>query len=358
MPFPDGRQPIQLADFNKGIISVVDSKGAIHFFNQKLVRIANIKGSGNFPMAIWNHETRVGVVDDLGWAQEFHSPSVADLIAPKNKGELTDLAWFCPDKLLFTGLFNKAELRASPFNRATPLTFDNGPSAISCAADRQGRVFVARGDTIQRIDHDGNILYGSKTQKKVRFLGAEGDRVLVKHTDGTDTLLDADTLEHQYTISEPSKAASLSPMADKVVLITQTGTIKIIRTADGSELEEFDLRDPRPTTVTISTNGVVYVGFIGGLVRAFEPGKRQTPIDFQGHITIVVALELSPDNKRLATASVDGQIRLWDLNSGQDLMVLHSSQNKSAIRLRFSPDGQKLGCTNTGSQPDIFDARP
>ena len=163
---------------------------------------------------------------------------------------------------------------------------------------------------------------------------------------------------NQVTLTVLAKDAALSPNADKVVLITPSGRIKIIRSTDGTELEEFDSLDSHPTAVTMSTNGTVYVGFFGGLVRAFEPGKRQTPKDFQGHITGIIALELSPDNRRLASASVgDGQIRIWDLNSGQDLMVLQASKNKFVFRLRFSPDGQKLGCTSTGS-PEIFDARP
>lgn len=358
MPFPDGKQPMKLANWNQELIGVADSQSAIHFFNQKLLRIGYQAGSGNMPMAIWNSETRVGLVDEKGAAQEFNSPSLADFNGAKTKDILAGLAWFCPDKLLFTGLSNKAELRAFPFNRATPLTFDNSPKSIYCAADRQGRVFVAMGDKIQRIDHDGKILYGGNTPKAVRALGAEGDRVLVQQTDGTGVLLDAETLGHSFTLSVPAKAAALSPNADSVVLINPSGRIQILRTADGSELEEFDPLDLQAATVTMSTNGTVYVGFFGGLIRAFESGKRQTPKDFQGHNALITALELSPDNRRLASASVDGQIRLWDLDSGQDLMVLNASQNKSVIRLRFSPDGQNLGCTNAGGPPDIFDARP
>ena len=358
MPFPDGKQPIQLANLYKEFISVVDLQGTIHFFNHKLLRVAHRQGSGNLPRALWNNETRVGVVDDLGGAHEFYTLSAGDLVLPKNKGILADLAWFCPDKILFTGLSNQAELRAFPFNQATPLALD-GNGNIFCAADRQGRAFVARGDKVQRIDQDGKILYGATAPKAVRFLCAEGDRVLVRQPDGTVILFDAETLMNQVTLTVLAKDAALSPNADKVVLITPSGRIKIIRSTDGTELEEFDSLDSHPTAVTMSTNGTVYVGFFGGLVRAFEPGKRQTPKDFQGHITGIIALELSPDNRRLASASgPDGQIRIWDLNSGQDLMVLQASKNKIVYRLRFSPDGQKLGSTSSNSQPDIFDARP
>ncbi len=358
MPFPDGRQPIQLAVLDKEHLAVVDFHSTIHFFNPKLNRTDSKAGSGNVPTAIWHNETKVGVVDDFGNAQEFHSPSVANSMAPKNKEILSELAWFCPDKLLFTGIYNKAELRAFPFNRANPLTLENGTKPIHCAADRKGRVFVAMGDKIQRIDHDGNVLYSSKTPKPVRSLGAEGDRILVSQSDGTDILLDAESLALQLTLPGPSKAVALSPSDDKVVLITPTGTIKIIRTLDGSELEEFDPQGTQPTGVTISTNGIVYVSYMGGLIRAFEPGKRHIPKDFQGHSSPIATLDLSPDNKRLASGSIDGQIRIWDLSSGEDLLVLNSKQIKSVLRLRFSPDGQKLGCTTTSNQPDIFDARP
>ena len=49
----------------------------------------------------------------------------------------------------------------------------------------------------------------------------------------------------------------------------------------------------------------------------------------------------SPDGKRLASASVDNTVRVWDVQTGQEL---HSFKNGGRI-VSFSPDGKRLAST-------------
>jgi len=57
--------------------------------------------------------------------------------------------------------------------------------------------------------------------------------------------------------------------------------------------------------------------------------------------TGVVDLAFSSDGSRLATASHDGSVRIWDPSSGEQLLVLHG-HDATVTSVAFSPDGSRL----------------
>ena len=66
--------------------------------------------------------------------------------------------------------------------------------------------------------------------------------------------------------------------------------------------------------------------------RALEP--------FRGHQGDVVRLALSPEGSRLASASADGTVRLWDVGTGES-RVLHRHAGP-ALGVSFLPDGRQV----------------
>jgi WD40 repeat protein len=63
---------------------------------------------------------------------------------------------------------------------------------------------------------------------------------------------------------------------------------------------------------------------------------------FTGHLDFVSGLSFSPDGQTLATGSMDGTIRLWNVSNGDTLASL-SGHMEEVTDVAFSPDGRTLG---------------
>jgi WD40 repeat protein len=75
----------------------------------------------------------------------------------------------------------------------------------------------------------------------------------------------------------------------------------------------------------------------GKLVRAF-----------QGHTDRTRYVAFSPDNKWLASTSVDGTLRVWDMVTGQTMRVLSGEDKKGFAKVLFSPDSKLLAGVGDG----------
>jgi WD40 repeat protein len=68
----------------------------------------------------------------------------------------------------------------------------------------------------------------------------------------------------------------------------------------------------------------------------------------RGHTGQVSTIDVSPDERVIATGSADRTVRLWDATTGAPLRALHHTEH--VWRVRFSPDGkQLLACGYEGS---------
>lgn len=87
----------------------------------------------------------------------------------------------------------------------------------------------------------------------------------------------------------------------------------------------------------------------GSRVRAGDPGAR---VVLAGHTEPVYAVDFAPDDARVATASLDGTARIWDVATGALLTTFEHTAarigNKTGCRLygvAWSPDGSRLVTT-------------
>ncbi|MBY0513536.1 MAG: hypothetical protein K2P78_06450 [Gemmataceae bacterium] len=109
-----------------------------------------------------------------------------------------------------------------------------------------------------------------------------------------------------------------------------------VRTRDDVQLAGAVVRF-QPTSIPNTTHAVV-VGPDGvAVVRDFATGRDVVRLN--GHHTRVTAVAVSPDGKRVATASADGLVRVWD---GETFRPLTSPKGHTAAvrRVEVSADGR------------------
>jgi WD40 repeat protein len=65
----------------------------------------------------------------------------------------------------------------------------------------------------------------------------------------------------------------------------------------------------------------------------------------------------SPDGKRLASASVDRTVKVWDAATGQESLTL-KGHTDYVMSVAFSPDGQRLASTSFDKTVKVWDVTP
>ena len=81
-----------------------------------------------------------------------------------------------------------------------------------------------------------------------------------------------------------------------------------------------------------------------GMVRLWDLQTGQELRQMRGHADRINAVALSPDGRRALSGGKDGIVRLWDLETGKDLRALKAHRGW-IFGLAFSPDGRHaLSC--------------
>ncbi len=95
--------------------------------------------------------------------------------------------------------------------------------------------------------------------------------------------------------------------------------------------------NPNNTTSGSSTTSAAPIA--GGKIKTLNLSYATPGIP--GHTLAVTAVAVSPDNKTVATGGQDETVRLWDIVTGKELVVLHDHTGAVAA-LNFSPNGRIL----------------
>ncbi|HTK75688.1 MAG TPA: AAA family ATPase, partial [Gemmataceae bacterium] len=109
---------------------------------------------------------------------------------------------------------------------------------------------------------------------------------------------------------------------------------------------------PRPSTITalrtIATAGS------DGQIKLWNVHSGQQLIVLSGHEKDVTAIAFSPDGKLLASASADKTARIWEVASGKSLHVLKGHEGE-VTGVAFAPDGKRLATASWDQSIKLWD---
>jgi WD40 repeat protein/transcriptional regulator with XRE-family HTH domain len=85
---------------------------------------------------------------------------------------------------------------------------------------------------------------------------------------------------------------------------------------------------------------------------------QQPYLSLRGHDSGVNDVAFSPDGRRVATASLDGKAKVWDVVTGQELFTLDPGEagRGELYSIAFSPDGKQLATAGEAGLVTLWDA--
>jgi WD40 repeat protein len=129
--------------------------------------------------------------------------------------------------------------------------------------------------------------------------------------------------------------------ADKaeVYTVESSGLVTVYEAATGRSQTSFQtLADFAGQVAYYSEDGWLAVGNRTGQVQVWDPLERQSLVTIVAHDGPVQQMAFSGDGERLATLSVDHQIKVWDWRQS-DLRATFTN-DVPVLSLAFAPDGQ------------------
>jgi len=197
-----------------------------------------------------------------------------------------------------------------------------------------------------------------------------GRKVASVVTGGRVKLWDSDNGKELFDLGEQPNIESLAFTPNGGLLLSACGEngVKIWDTATGKKIELLKKRvdrfaaEPWLRCIDVSKDGTLIAtgsgnrGSMGlslfsnpvapgpGLLHLWDAVTGENVLAIEAHESPVTSISFSPDGKRLASASDDGTIRLWDTHTGIEMFRLAATSKC----VSFSPDGKRLACVEKG----------
>ncbi|MCC6536312.1 MAG: PD40 domain-containing protein [Bryobacterales bacterium] len=192
---------------------------------------------------------------------------------------------------------------------------------LACgAADKSIRLYdLATGKELRKMDHHEDWVFQTT-------FGVDSRRLVTVGRDRSAKLIEVETgrfLENVNLLRDALTAVTRHPKrdwvaiggADRIPYLYKMDRPRAMRIADDSTLiRKFERQDGPITALAISPDGTrLAVGAEAGDVRIYDLETGDLKAHCSGHQGGIFALQFTPDSAQLATGGFDGTLRLYDM---------------------------------------------
>jgi len=236
----------------------------------------------------------------------------------------------CFDKVIRIFAMGEEEPQQELSGHADPVTAiqfaADGAQLVSSSLDMTLRVWrVEDGATLEELQgHDGQVL----------DLACRGDRIISGSADRTIRKWDLVGGGAVLTLrgdSDPLSGVAFDPQSGRLAAASNNhGEIRLFDVGRGIQTFEIKETGVPLSSVAFSPDGkwIVAGGEGVGVGRIHNAETGELLQSLKGHAVSIQAVAVSADSKRVATASDDGTVRLWELATGKELKVYEEHSDK------------------------------
>lgn len=190
--------------------------------------------------------------------------------------------------------------------------------------------------------------------RRLAAMHSEGYLNIYRGQDGT-LLQKIEAPSGNQRTTRPTHQFRFSPDGGTLAWGQKTGNIALINPETGEAERVLKGHSARVGAVDWSGDGErIASASEDHTIRIWDFSSASVLVELIGHSSAVMDVQWSPDESRLATASLDGTVRLWNSETGQEVARFPCSGAMRAVD--WSPDGTRL-ITGGDEGLRLFDAR-
>jgi len=235
---------------------------------------------------------------------------------------------------IYAGTYAMGSLSISP---------NNAFLAVGGASSNIRLINISKSDnaSLTLKGRQQNVLFTAFTpdNQSLVSVGADSTVLLWNIAAGTSSIV--------YKDKSIIKSVAMHPAGDRIALANDKGEITIISLHNAFQPNPIDKNAIVAYSLAFSHDGgFLAIGNIAGVVRIIDIDNKRLVVSLPGQKARVNELEYSKDDKKLAAASFDGTIMVWDLTELNEQPLVLKDHTNWVWSLAFSPAGDKLvaGC--------------